>query len=547
LLATVLLAHQRLRETGALLGWHLLEPIFIAGVLGFFIGLMITDLDAWTYARIGDEGVFWNLATRIATGNHELNYFSFKGANGYHPIFSSVYQANVMRLFGLDMFAWKLSNVLAVAAMLAAFYWLIRTALGLRQAIFATAILACNHILFAYAHSGYDNILALFPTVLALALFIAGLKTRSLPLLFASGIVAGLCFYTFYTARTTIIIMALFLAVDHLPLMWRTRSLRSLLDAPLPIAIGFSLAVLPMFAVDGSDVIGATSERSLYSELGWWDATGAMIDNIPRAFLAFNYYDADHHYVSGTFFDEISAVLMLFGLGYAISNFKKPAYRLLLIWFFVAVFVGGVLHEHAATELPSRLNFALPPAAAFAGIAVHKLVQAFSGLTTREWAPLALSVLAFVVLMPSIFGFNAYRFYEFTPSIHVLTPTAVIYREATRPPCALAGHRSVVVARAGEQGGIEDVFKWYRVQPPIFVAYESYDESVKDHLTSNTFLGGKPVSCLMFTVPDEETDNAIIEAFVDELDGRGGRHITATDGAGGSVVEVLDWRELGEG
>jgi hypothetical protein len=121
------------RDVGATVRWHPLEYAFAAALAGFFIGLMSYDLDAWQYARIGDEGVFWDIATSIADGTNKRNFFTYQGANGYHPMFSSIYQGWVMKAAGADMFGWKLSNTLAIAAALPVFYWLVLCAHRIRQ------------------------------------------------------------------------------------------------------------------------------------------------------------------------------------------------------------------------------------------------------------------------------------------------------------------------------------------------------------------------------------------------------------------------------
>jgi hypothetical protein len=411
--------------------WALWELAFAASVAGFFVALMLPDLTSWQYARIGDEGNFWDFASAIADGDHDLNYFTFRGPSGEHPVFGSVYQGMVMRIFGVDMFSWKLSTTLAIAGSLPFFYWLVRSVAGVRPAVFGTAILACSHVLFAYAHTGYNNAHAIFPTIAALALYAAGRQPRQPLLLYGAGVAAGLGFYTFYSARTAIIIIFLAFALQAASEL-RQRPFREHLLSGLPIAIGFLMAASPMFALDKLDVITSMSENSLFADKSFTEGIGTLIDNIPRAFLAFNFHPGNHHYVSGSLLDEISAVLAVLGLAYALSKLKEPGMRLLLIWALVAVIVSGVFHLHARTELPSRMNFAIAPVAAFAGLALDRLVVAISALSKDSRASILVSALAFVVVIGAILGFNVHRFWRATPSVLGYTNTTVIYQQATR-------------------------------------------------------------------------------------------------------------------
>jgi len=230
------------------------EAALLLGLIGTFIGLNVRDLDGWRYSFIGDEGAFFDTAKLIGRG-FTLNLFSQVGTYGDHPLASSAYQAMVMKVFGFNYFGWKLASLLIIVAAIPPFYFLLRTLLGPRPAVFGTVLLSASHYLFAYAHTGYDNVFSLFPLVLAFALFSGGLRRSSSFLLLASGIVSGLGFYTFYSSRAAIVVLALFVFTLGFR-RWRP-------SVVLPVSLGFLLAVGPMFAVDGKEVIGVCSASRL--------------------------------------------------------------------------------------------------------------------------------------------------------------------------------------------------------------------------------------------------------------------------------------------
>lgn len=520
--------------------WHILEYVFAATLVGFFIGLMVHDLANWRYARIGDEAVFWEFASTIAYGDHDLNYFTFRGPTDEHPVLSSLYQGMVMRMAGVGMFSWKLSTTLAIAGSLPFFYWLIRSTLGVRPAVFSTAILTCSHVLFAYAHTGYDNALAIFPTVAALAFYAAGRAPRHPLLLYGAGVMAGLGFYTFYTARTAIMVIALAFALEAVS-EWRRHRLREHVIAGLPIAVGFVMTVSPLFALDGLAVITGMGERSLFADVSFTEGLGTLIDNIPRAFLAFNYFPFNHHYVSGSLLDEISVVLAVLGLAYALSRPREPGYSLLLIWLVVVVVVSGVLHQHARTEMPSRMNLAIAPMAAFAGLALDRLVVVISALSKDNRASIVVGAVTFVVVLGAILGFNVHRFWRETPSVHDYSNTTVIYQQATSPTCAIEGHRSVIIARPSEEGGIADVFIWYREEhlAPLFLPYNGPHEEYQSLLAADELIPDAAVSCLMFTAPPDPKDQETIDEYARIVASRAGSQSLATDPSGRSPIVVL--------
>lgn len=519
------------------LRWHPFEFAFVGLAIAFFIGLMAQDLTDWQYAQIGDEGFFWEFGKAIAEGDHDYNYFSTRGPFGDHPVMSSVYRGMVMRLGGVSMMSWKLASTISIAATLPLFYWIVRNTVSRRAALFGTSILAVSHVMFAYAHTGYDNVLAIFPAVLAFALYIAGTRTRSAVLLFCSGAAAGFGFYTFYSARTAIMILALAVLFTGLQELRRAGLFRWARGVPLPIAAGFVLVAMPVFAVHGWDAIGGMTQRSVWCCNDFQAGLGITVDSIPRAFLAFNYHTAAQHYVSGSLLDEISAVLAILGLSYALYRITEPGYRFLVIWGLVAIVVTGVLHQHPLTELPTRMNYAIPPMAAFAGLALDRIVLAASSAFRGRRVELLLSVAAFVAVLPAIFGFNAHRFWKETPSVLQLSGNTVIYREATSENCDIEGYRNIVFARYGAYNATQAVFSWYGIEDrsPLILQYEG-PLDVYDELISAT-----RVSCLLFNEPDIEVALPAVERYVSMLSQRGSAPVIATDTSGLSKVLVLEW------
>jgi hypothetical protein len=402
---------------------HLLEALLVLALAGTFIGINARDLDSWRYSAIGDEGGFWYFAQLVLHGDH-LNWFSQAGPDGYHPVLGSVWQATVMRIFGSGLFGWKMASALAIVFTFPMFYWLLRETLGVRVAAFGTLFLAASHYLFSYAHTGYDNVFPLFPTTAALAFFAAGLRRTSYALLFVAGCFAGFGWYTFYSSRSAIIMLAA--AV----LLAGRRGLRPEIIAV--IGAGFVMSVTPIFATDKSEVIHQmfAQSRSQYDQT----FLERIAENSPRTFLAFSFNPESHHYVAGALMDSVSFTLAVAGLFVALRRFRHFGYRIVVMWLLVAAAVTGIFSAYAFVSI-SRLSYLMPPMAALAAVGVDRLIAAAGFPVRRSSVERTLGVATFVALAPLLFVINGRHFFEYSARHSATPPETVVVREFTAPAC----------------------------------------------------------------------------------------------------------------
>jgi 4-amino-4-deoxy-L-arabinose transferase-like glycosyltransferase len=427
-----------------------------------FFALNVRDLDGWRYAYIGDEGGFFDWAREIGGSG---NLFSQYGPYGYHPSLSSAYQAMVMKVFGVDYFGWKMASLLSVVATFPAFYVLMRVAFGLRPAAFATLFLSASHYLFAYAHTGYDNIFALFPAVSAFALFFIGWRYASSFALFAAGMAAGLGFYTFYSARAAIVVLAVFVLTMGFR-RWRP-------SFAGVVALGFSLAALPIFAVDKMDVINAMLDQSArVSAVPLWKQ---LLENLPRSLFAFNYNPSEGHYLAGSLMDVASAVLAVLGLSYSLSRIRSGSHRFLVIWYTAALVATGLFSPYDRVTF-ERMHIVLPAMAAFAGIAVDQtLVVLEDALRSQRLKPL-LTGLALVVLVPLVFALNIHRFWVDSARASPTHTITVAVRAVMEGPCAGNGSRNAIVTEQSQvpSAALDYVFSIYGLtdNKPALLSYE---------------------------------------------------------------------------
>jgi hypothetical protein len=501
----------------AAFGMPFLEEIRIArpsagqaaelGCLALLMIVMIVvtahDLNSWLYSAIGDEYAFFWAAQAVLTDGIRRP-FAQDGVYNAHPILGTIFQAGVMAIFGRDHFGWMLSSVLSLAMAMPGVYLLGRILAGRGVAILSTALFGFSHYVFAFSHIGPDNAMAQTPTAWALAFFALSLRKRVAWPLYASGVAAGLGFYTFYSARTIMPILALFVVVQQ---GWRAsltlRAWRDRLGELWPLGLGFVVAVAPILVVSGTAVVtqmfvqvpGGYSE-AITGPPGQKILTNAWL-NIPA------FFQNSHTtlYVSGSLLDPVSAVLAALGIGLALRWWSETSSRLVLAWTFVSVAVTGLLSPHPTTAI-TRLLCVIPPLAMLGGLAACQIWRAIPVRApgpTRQWAAIG----AGTALVCVVLTLNMYRFFVQTPNRMHLTREAIVMRALRSPLCGPETAHTIIVAR--DNGLIGHVLRSYGLERelPRFIAHG--DLKPGQPITIGT------ARCVVFGDPDDEPARRAID------------------------------------
>jgi hypothetical protein len=413
------------------------EVFFVAVVVAVFIALNVMDLTSWKYAAVGDEFDGFGYAHRLARGDIPNVFSQRAGVENTRPVLGALVDAAFLKVFSGDIFAWKVRLVILAAASFVPFYFLARELFSWRVAVPATAFFASSHYLFAYTHHP-TFIDALLPTTLSLYFLVLGLRRNSILLLFLCGITAGLGFYSFFAGRAIIVMVMVYL-VSLGPRSLTPRTL-------VPVVLGFGVMVGPMFASDGWYVIDRMFEFSAvgYSEVVVGSRETRVIHNIAQSMLAFNYSEQARHYVSGSLLDPVTAVLYILGIGYVVSRVTHPAFRLVLIWWLVALAATGFTSPYPEGAL-TRLHFVIPVAALLAGLAFDRVLRLTDGLT-REPRTRALIVgVCLAALMVPVMYLNLHRFWWETPSTYGSPTTEAVAVRAFFSEQCDDGHRGMTI------------------------------------------------------------------------------------------------------
>jgi hypothetical protein len=208
-----------------------------------------------------------------------------------------------------------------------------------------------------------------------------------------------------------------------------------------------------------------------------------VLVNVQYSFVSFNYMNAGRHYVWGSMADPLTAMLFVLGLGVTVFRIKRPAYRLLFVWWIVEVAFNGFSNPYPQPPI-SRMHAVVPPVAALAAIAFDTIIRPFSDVSPyRRWVSdqnwrAAVSTGAICALLPVVLYLNLYRFWYQLPRRYG-TPTNenVMLLAYRQPQCE--GQPVVMIAK-DPLSLLPKMLGSYHVAPePVYVYYPAAVELVR--------------------------------------------------------------------
>ncbi|MFN8435637.1 MAG: glycosyltransferase family 39 protein [Anaerolineales bacterium] len=368
----------------------LLSIILIGIVIGVY------HLQGLPDQLVGDEGNFWTTSRDIATGEFAPSIF----ANGVYtfPVMSSILQAWVMKIFGMNMWGWRLSSVLFGLATVIPLYFFVREAFNRKIAIISCFVLITNPYFIAFSRLGYNNIQALFFTMLSASWLYIGLSRKSNLYLYLTGVASGLGFYTYFAARFSILLAVIFVLIICVSKRWKFFDCIQMIGIVL---FGFMLTVLPLLVYGYiSDPVGMSYKAlesvffNTYNGLQFYSKKELFAvappffinDNelfynpkiyfvliargILRTLLVFQKPGIiSEHYIASPLAGTMGAVFYVVGLVLTIKKIRQPR-NLLLILFFLA----NILGLSALNTFPPRQTHMVtvaPVLAIFTGLGIY--------------------------------------------------------------------------------------------------------------------------------------------------------------------------------
>ena len=464
------------------------SDVFLIVLVAVTVGWSATrHLGHWYFSWIGDEIAFFDHAADLIHGSPQ-SIFDLGFVYSKHPVADSLYQSLFLRMFGENVFGWRLAEV-AVVVVAAVLAYLVsaratsglngRHAVVLRlPAVIAGLAVGCSAYTLAFCHIGYNNLHTLVPALL-IVLGLACLGSRpSATRLFVFGCVLGSCLYTFLATPVMWFVLAVGLAPR---LLEKTSGSRKI--AAAAAAGGFLCTTLPIAAAKQASLIatlragetlGFGAERGLIA--GWASSMGVFWHN-DRFF---------NHHVAASLLDPLTGGLAAIGAAAAVLLFlRSPFDRLLLLWFVLGALVVAWSHPYAWPSL-TRLLFVLPAAALLAARGATVLIEIFEDRFHLSPTATGAILASIAVLIPAA---NVHQAYSVVPRRlppAPLTSTLRALQEYPASPVIEVGYQrdrnhDVVLrpypesaARTGWTTGRELRLLGDRVDPSsIFLVYSS--------------------------------------------------------------------------
>lgn len=368
----------RSRRTGFGNPFSGVEWAGLAVLVGLDVVVVAHDLSDWHWAGVPDESYFFEFAKAICEGRLQPFPLSEDGVFGYHPVLSSYYQVLFMRLFGADIFGWRLSSAAALAGSLPFAYLLTRELWNRRAGLIAAVLFGTAQLAIGYAHLGYNNAQVYLPVLASLGILSWAIGRRSLAGHFLAGGIAGLGFYTFYPARLAPLLVLL--------LLWSFGVLRRARAEICALLGGMLLAMFPVFAHPGEmmdHMLRQTSFGVGRTGSGLWQ--GAVVSKVMQHWVLSVLYAQwckcgwNFGWVPAV--DPVVAALAAVGLCLTlVAVTRRSRARFLLPAYLCVALVVGALSAYDCPPLTRLLTLA-PFTAMLAAIALDRLMESTAALT----------------------------------------------------------------------------------------------------------------------------------------------------------------------
>ncbi len=364
------------------------EALVLAGITFFFFVLASWDLGSLNWAGTPDESHFFMTAKAFSDGRLRRFILSENGVFGYHPVLSSYYQIIFMKLFGMNVWGWRLSSTAAFAFAIPFLYIFVRELWSRETALWAALFFGGSKLSIGYAHFGYNNV-QVYPLITAsLAIFIIAARKKSLFGYYLAGIISGLGFYTYYPSRLIFGFLIISgLTLRALPLFRRNRTLT------IVLFLGLILTILPIvvhfdrFIADILQQTAVTKGKNI--------PQGQLLDTLRHYFLSSDkfteiakqwflclifgvYFIYPHHFQVNPVCDPISFMLAMTGIFIALRLFfQNRRDRLLLLIYLFSSFAVGAISSYDRPPL-TRLLFLTPILAVFSAVTLKRFSDFFA-------------------------------------------------------------------------------------------------------------------------------------------------------------------------
>ncbi len=408
-----------LRRGWAGLRRHSFEASLVGALVAATFLLRAINLEGIPFVLGGDEASMGLEAVRTMEGKLNNPF-----ATGWlsHPTLYFFLLSIPLRLFGTSTSALRLLSPLCSAGIALLLYLFARRYYGRRIALLATIYFSAYHFAIHYGRLAMNNIWDPFFALGVLYFLTRGLEEKRRGFLAIAGALAGLCVYFYMGARLIPFIVLVYLV--HWALSERD-FLRDHLVHLLIVGLVAVVAALPLLVFwsrHPQDMVARWNLLGIFPS-GWVKQTQAstgrsvfsiVFEQFLKSVLAYNYYPDPTfwYHPQIPLLQFIPSIFFVFGLTYALWQWRKREYFLLVAWYLLVIIFGGTLLENPPSSM--RLVLSIPPAVLCLALGVMKLAS----YVQRVLAPPRHTASALALVLVLLMSYQSAYFYfgKYTPS-----------------------------------------------------------------------------------------------------------------------------------
>lgn len=287
-------------------------------------------------------------------------------ATGWYqvPILYSYFNSIAFRIFGINVFAARVTGLFFAFMTVVAMYFFTRYVLGVRMALVATALFALSRYHITMSRWGATEIAPSFFMLMSFGFMMRGLEIRegmtpritgSRPragflrwpgwLFVLSGLFLGLGIYTYLASRLVALVVCLYMIYF---MFFRFDIFRRNFWRLLLLGIVFLLVFAPLayhYYSNPGTLNSRLNEISIFRFCREARSLQPLWDNLGRYVLMFNWKAnqiARHCLPGKPLLNPVTGVLFVLGAAFSLRRIRHPFYFFLHLWFWVTM-LGGIL------------------------------------------------------------------------------------------------------------------------------------------------------------------------------------------------------------
>lgn len=322
----------------------------IISFCSFYLMLRMFNLISFEHFHWGDEGAFYHLANNMIQSPTSYSFFDQLGVYGQHTMASSMIQALLMAPFGVSMYSFRMSNVLAIMITIIPVYLISKEIFSRKVAIISSFLICFSHYFYNFSYCSHDHIIGVPFAAFTIYFFLLTIFRKSRNYAVITGILSGFCCYVFSVAILSFVIFlpSLLLLMGknfklHLKFVSIIYFIVLLFASPMYLRVPLSINKLYFF----QHSMSTTNEVGL----------NALLLRLHVGFVDAISVGENSHWVMGTVLDAYSNFFLYLGLillVYRIIKFKNEKLKLfsfLMFFEWLILTVSNRYHAFPTTRV----------------------------------------------------------------------------------------------------------------------------------------------------------------------------------------------------